>query len=65
MDHIIIDSIDRHANVARIEFYGVMVEIPANDLPSECNEGDTLLLIRGISKVNKSIAAELEKRLFG
>ena len=65
MDNIVIDSIDIKVGMARVEFYGVMIEIPIKDLPDNSKEGDSLgLRLLEVNK-NKSLVAELEKKLFG
>ena len=65
MDNIIIDKIDTQVGLARVEFYGVMIEIPLSDLPSNSKEGDSLILTKSNSNRNKSLAAQLEAKLFG
>lgn len=65
MDNIVIDKIDKSSNIARVEFYGVMIEIPFTDLPSDCKEGDVLGLARLSSARSKEVTRKLEQELFG
>lgn len=64
MDNIIIDSIYKKNNIARVEVYGVLIEVPLTDLPNNCNEGDTLQFIKSESNLNKLKTAQLEQELF-
>lgn len=65
MDNIVIDKIDKSSNIARVEFYGVMIEIHFTDLPSDCKEGDVLGLARLSSARSKEVTRKLEQELFG
>lgn len=64
MNNIIIDAIYKNNNIARIEVYGVIIEIPLTDLPNNCKEGDALQFIKSESNLNKLKTAQLEQELF-
>lgn len=66
MSRIVVDSIDRKSDIARLEINGEFITVSSTIIPSNAKEGDILkLIIDEGSKDNvKSTVISLEEKLF-
>lgn len=66
MSRIVVDSIDRKSDIARLEINGEFITVSSTIIPSNAKEGDILkLIIDEDSKDNvKSTVISLEEKLF-
>lgn len=66
MSRIVVDSIDRKSNIARLEINGEFITVSSTIIPSNAKEGDILKLIIDEDSKDKvkSTVISLEEKLF-
>lgn len=66
MSRIVVDSIDRKSDIARLEINGEFITVSSTIIPSNAKEGDILKLIIDEDSKDKvkSTVTSLEEKLF-